>query len=459
MTFTDDVTPAAAAGLQQRQTARRDSLNGDVERKFAPIGASYRVERRMVQVLDQIRRFGSTESPASPAWSTTEKQVSTLSYRLHFELPLFERLGAGRQRGGTPRRAKRPLDISERELLAAGRSSRCKCAGDCVLGPARGPRGYTGGEPGPQARRKTFSSSTRKRSRSARSRPSRSRRPRPTSPRTSRDDPQHVRPSRTPEDNLRRVMAIPARRSALAGNDRSDGRPGSERSRPIDREAGHRDRAREHGPRSPTLGGADRIARRSQREGGPQQRHGISSNLNADVNLDRRRNPVDDVVPAGTPSIPNLRDVDSILQQSPTWAVGLDVLLPDRQSRRESELRHRARSTREKSEIGVRRASRRTSASTCAPRREPSRPASSACVAARKNVELQTKKLDAEQKKFDNGMSTSFEVFTFQTDLRNAQLSLIQALLDYNKSLADLERAKGTLLESKGLKLADDAGR
>ncbi len=78
-------------------------------------------------------------------------------------------------------------------------------------------------------------------------------------------------------------------------------------------------------------------------------------------------------------------------------------------------------------------------------------------VAARKNVELQTKKLNAEQKKFDNGMSTSFEVFTFQTDLRNAQLSLIQALLDYNKSLADLERAKGTLLESKGLKLEEIA--
>jgi outer membrane protein TolC len=80
-------------------------------------------------------------------------------------------------------------------------------------------------------------------------------------------------------------------------------------------------------------------------------------------------------------------------------------------------------------------------------------------AAARKNVELQTKKLEAEQKKFDNGMSTSFEVFTFQTDLRNAQLSLIRALLDYNKALADLERAKGTLLESKGLKLADNAGR
>jgi outer membrane protein TolC len=79
-------------------------------------------------------------------------------------------------------------------------------------------------------------------------------------------------------------------------------------------------------------------------------------------------------------------------------------------------------------------------------------------VAARKNTELQTKKLEAEQKKFDNGMSTSFEVFTFQTDLRNAQLSLIQAMLDYNKALIDLERAKGTLLESKGLKLEENKG-
>lgn len=80
-------------------------------------------------------------------------------------------------------------------------------------------------------------------------------------------------------------------------------------------------------------------------------------------------------------------------------------------------------------------------------------------VAGRKNVELQQKKLEAEQKKFDNGMSTSFEVFTFQTDLRNAQLQLIQAVLDYNKGLADLERSKGTLLESQGLKLDAEAGR
>jgi outer membrane protein len=75
-------------------------------------------------------------------------------------------------------------------------------------------------------------------------------------------------------------------------------------------------------------------------------------------------------------------------------------------------------------------------------------------AAARKNVELQTEKLDAEQKKFDNGMSTSFEVLTFQNDLADAELSEIRARLDYVKSLTALERSKGTLLEARGLRLA-----
>jgi len=73
--------------------------------------------------------------------------------------------------------------------------------------------------------------------------------------------------------------------------------------------------------------------------------------------------------------------------------------------------------------------------------------------AARKNVELQTEKLEAEQKKFDNGMSTSFEVLTFQNDLADAELAEVRAELDYAKSLTDLERSKGTLLKSRGLSL------
>ena len=71
---------------------------------------------------------------------------------------------------------------------------------------------------------------------------------------------------------------------------------------------------------------------------------------------------------------------------------------------------------------------------------------------------LQRKTLEAEQKKFENGMSTSFEVLRIQTDLSNAQVAEIRANLDYVKALADLERAQGTLLEARGLTLDASTG-
>ena len=73
--------------------------------------------------------------------------------------------------------------------------------------------------------------------------------------------------------------------------------------------------------------------------------------------------------------------------------------------------------------------------------------------AATVNVGLQQKKLEAEQKKFENGMSTSFEVLTFQNDLADAELAAVRAQLDYVRSVAALERSKGTLLEARGLSL------
>ncbi|HEU4400628.1 MAG TPA: TolC family protein [Candidatus Polarisedimenticolia bacterium] len=69
--------------------------------------------------------------------------------------------------------------------------------------------------------------------------------------------------------------------------------------------------------------------------------------------------------------------------------------------------------------------------------------------AAQVNVRLQREKLEAEQKKFENGMSTSFQVLQFQTDLASAESRENQAIVDYNKSIVELERVKGTLLEAK----------
>jgi outer membrane protein TolC len=71
--------------------------------------------------------------------------------------------------------------------------------------------------------------------------------------------------------------------------------------------------------------------------------------------------------------------------------------------------------------------------------------------AAQVNVRLQREKLAAEQKKFENGMSTSFQVLQFQTDLSSAESRENRAIVDYNKSLVDLERAKGTLIEARGM--------
>lgn len=70
---------------------------------------------------------------------------------------------------------------------------------------------------------------------------------------------------------------------------------------------------------------------------------------------------------------------------------------------------------------------------------------------AQVNVRLQREKLSAEQKKFENGMSTSFQVLQFQTDLTTAEARENLAIVDYNKSQAELQRVQGTLLEARNM--------
>ncbi|MBI5774896.1 MAG: TolC family protein [Verrucomicrobia bacterium] len=55
--------------------------------------------------------------------------------------------------------------------------------------------------------------------------------------------------------------------------------------------------------------------------------------------------------------------------------------------------------------------------------------------------------LDAEQKKLENGKSTSFVVLQLQRDLTSARSAEIRALADYNKSLAVLAQSEGFTLE------------
>ncbi|MCL5271500.1 MAG: TolC family protein [bacterium] len=63
-------------------------------------------------------------------------------------------------------------------------------------------------------------------------------------------------------------------------------------------------------------------------------------------------------------------------------------------------------------------------------------------------------KLAAEMKRYEVGISTAFEVLTFQNDLANAQDSHISAVVSYNKAAIRLERARGTLLDTYGIQVA-----
>ena len=75
--------------------------------------------------------------------------------------------------------------------------------------------------------------------------------------------------------------------------------------------------------------------------------------------------------------------------------------------------------------------------------------------AALVNTRLQKEKLEAEQKKYENGMSTAFQVLQYQTDLANAKARENQAIVDYNKSLVELDRVLGILLDTRNVTVSD----
>ena len=67
--------------------------------------------------------------------------------------------------------------------------------------------------------------------------------------------------------------------------------------------------------------------------------------------------------------------------------------------------------------------------------------------ASRVARELQEASLDAEQKKFEVGMTTSYFIVQAQRDLAQSRANELQAIIDYNKAIVAVERAQGTLAE------------
>ena len=76
-------------------------------------------------------------------------------------------------------------------------------------------------------------------------------------------------------------------------------------------------------------------------------------------------------------------------------------------------------------------------------------------VAAQKARELAERNLDAERKKFENGMTTSFQVLQITNDLSAARTSELQSLAVYRKALSAYHYAVADILDWKGIKIED----
>ncbi len=72
--------------------------------------------------------------------------------------------------------------------------------------------------------------------------------------------------------------------------------------------------------------------------------------------------------------------------------------------------------------------------------------------------ELAEETLEAEEEKLKVGISTPYFVLQYQTELTTAQTNELQAIIEYNISLAGLNRALGTSLEKKNIRFTDFIG-
>jgi outer membrane protein TolC len=79
----------------------------------------------------------------------------------------------------------------------------------------------------------------------------------------------------------------------------------------------------------------------------------------------------------------------------------------------------------------------------------------SASGAARDAAE---KNLDAERKRYENGMTTNFQVLQIQQQLSDARARELQALVSYNKALAAFHRSVGDLLDVRSITLEEPMG-
>ena len=78
--------------------------------------------------------------------------------------------------------------------------------------------------------------------------------------------------------------------------------------------------------------------------------------------------------------------------------------------------------------------------------------------AARAARDLTEDQLDAEQSKFEVGLSTNFFVVQAQRDLATAQDTELRAILDYQNAVIEFERVQRTSLTRAGISIVTGGG-
>ncbi len=76
---------------------------------------------------------------------------------------------------------------------------------------------------------------------------------------------------------------------------------------------------------------------------------------------------------------------------------------------------------------------------------------------ARVSRELEEKNLGAEEKRYENGLSTSFQVLQIQEDLTEARQREVNAVTGYRKAVVLYRQATGELIETSGVEIIGEA--
>jgi len=135
----------------------------------------------------------------------------------------------------------------------------------------------------------------------------------------------------------------------------------------------------------------------------------------------------------------------------PGYAVGLQFAIPI-QNRSAKGSQAQARANRRASELNLHDLELGITLEVRTAYRNVDASAKAAAAAAKTRI-FREKDLEAENKKFENGMSTNFLVLSKQNDLNTSRGNELQAQIFYAKAVTALEKAMGHLLEARKLEV------